>query len=538
MAGLINVVTKQPLESWGGEVSLGLADYDSRTLGVVASGPLSDRLGIRLSVQQHEDDGFIDNDALGKDDTNNRDELTARAKLQYGGDAIEWQLNIGVIEVDNGYDAFSLDNNRTTLSDQPGQDMQDTEYASFALGWALTDAVEFQGTVGLVSSDIEYGYDEDWTFDGFHPFGYSSTDFYGRERDTATLDLRLISTSSGPVQWVAGVYRLDQEVSLQRIYTFAAADHFSDFEVDRLAVYGEVEFALSDRSRLKVGLRGERHSSDYDDSAGVEFSPDDNMIGGRVVYERDVLDDALVYASINRGYKAGGFNTSGTLDADLRQYDPEVLWNVEGGIKGWFADGRLRVAATLFYMLRRDMQVNTSTVRVRADNSAEFIDYLGNASEGFNRGLELELEYLPTEQLTLSASFGWLDSEYDDFVNGAGEVLDGREQAQAPSYQAYLGAAWQFAPRWSARLEIEARDEYFFSDTHNTKSDAYELLHASVGYESERFDVRLWGRNLTDEDYFVRGFFFGNDPRDGYTGRSFTQLGEPSRYGLTAKVRF
>ena len=45
----------------------------------------------------------------------------------------------------------------------------------------------------------------------------------------------------------------------------------------------------------------------------------------------------------------------------------------------------------------------------------------------------------------------------------------------------------------------------------------------------------MWGRNLTDEDVFVRGFFFGNDPRDGYTARSFTQLGEPSRVGLTAR---
>ena len=64
------------------------------------------------------------------------------------------------------------------------------------------------------------------------------------------------------------------------------------------------------------------------------------------------------------------------------------------------------------------------------------------------------------------------------------------------------------------RLEIEGKDEYFYSDSHQIKSDAYELFNASLSYRGDNYRVRLWGRNLSDEDYFVRGFFFGNDPRD------------------------
>ena len=69
-------------------------------------------------------------------------------------------------------------------------------------------------------------------------------------------------------------------------------------------------------------------------------------------------------------------------------------------------------------------------------------------------------------------------------------------------------------------------------------SDAYTLVNAAIGYAAERWAIKLWARNLTDEDVFVRGFFFGNDPRDGYTARGFTQLGEctrnsPRRFGVS-----
>ena len=535
LAGLINVVTGSPTDTWRGNVGFEAADYGARGLSGVLSGPLSERLGFRLSAQQYEDDGFIDNDFLDTDDTNARDEQTVRMKLVYTGEALDVTLSAARIEADNGYDAFSLDNNRTTRSDEPGRDRQETEYVALSMALDVADTVELQGTVTRADSDIAYGYDEDWTFAGFHPFGYSSTDNYLRDRETSTADLRLVSSGNGGFSWVAGVYALRQDVSLQRVYTFQAQDFFSDFEIDRVAVYGELEFALSDRSRLKVGLRSERHESDYDDSEGVRFSPDDDMIGGRLAYEFDLSGSAMLYAALNRGYKAGGFNTDGTLDPSLRVFDPEFLWNVEGGYKGTLLDDRLQLSASLFYMLRRDVQISTSQQLVPG---GPFVQHTGNAAEGFNRGVEVDVRYALTDALTLFGSVGWLDTEYDDFINGEGRRLDGREQAHAPSYQFYLGADYAFAPNWTLRVEVEGRDEQYFSDTHDTRSDAYELLHASVGYEDERVSLRLWGRNLTDEDYFVRGFFFGNDPRDGYTSRSFTQLGEPARLGVTARLAF
>ena len=83
---------------------------------------------------------------------------------------------------------------------------------------------------------------------------------------------------------------------------------------------------------------------------------------------------------------------------------------------------------------------------------------------------------------------------------------------------------------------MEGKDEYYFSNSHSAKSDSYELFNASVSYRAENWRLSVWGRNLSDEDYFVRGFFFGNDPRDFYTARPFTQLGEPRQYGVTLEA--
>ncbi|MCH8247941.1 MAG: TonB-dependent receptor [Bacteroidetes bacterium] len=541
LAGLINVTSNDPTENFYARLTLDAGDFDSQGIGAVVSGPLGERLGFRIALKSYRDDGFIKNAFLGRDNTANHDERTFRGKLVWSpNDQSDLTFNIGRIDVDNGYDNFSLDNDRITLSDQPGQDIQETTYASlkWAAEWPNTHRLEV--SIGHTDSDIDYGYDEDWTFVGFHPFGYSSTDRYLRDRQTTTFDARLLS---GPVSgsrlfddttdWVIGAFALRQSVALSREYTFLPAPFASDFEIDRFALYGELTHHLNERTRLTVGLRGEQHRAEYRDTEAVRFDPTDTLLGGRLQIERDLTNGALLYAGVTRGYKAGGFNTSGTLDADLREFDPEVLWNYEVGLKGSWRETKLQARIAIFYMQRDDVQVNTSIIRDRPDGSVEFIDFTGNAAEGTNAGVEVELTWAPTDKLTTFANVGFLETEFEDYINGAGDNLSGRDQAQAPAYQFYLGADYQFERGWYARLEFEGRDEYFFSDSHDAVSDAYALVNASIGYGAERWAVKLWARNLTDEDVFVRGFFFGNDPRDGYTPRGFTQLGEPRRIGMS-----
>ena len=335
-----------------------------------------------------------------------------------------------------------------------------------------------------------------------------------------------------------GLFGLTQAVDLERRYTFLDDAYRSAYDVDRFAIYGEVAWPLPEALRLRVGLRGERHEADFTDSDGSRFSPSDDLLGGRIQLELLLDEEGMLYGGLARGYKAGGFNTDGTLDPDLREFEPEVLWNAELGWKRRWWSGRVSTQASLFYMWRDDVQINTSIVREREDGSSEFIDFTGNGAQGTNAGLELQVDAIVSERLSLFASLGLLDTEFEDYINGAGDDLSGREQAQAPRYQLYAGAEYWFSPQWFARVDLEARDAYFFSDSHDLRSNAYELVHLSLGYAGDRWSVKLWARNLTDEDFPVRGFFFGNDPRDGYTARGFTQLGAPRHAGVTVNVEW
>jgi len=544
LAGLINVVTKQPTPDHTAQIRLDVGDYSSFGVGGVLAGPVGMHGGYRVSLQQYQDDGFMKNRYLNKETTNGRDEASYRAKYVWQKDALKWDVTVGYTDIDNGFDALSLDNNRTTYSDQPGQDKQETAYIAVNLSADLSERVAFAGSVSHADSEIDYGYDEDWTFDGFDPIGYSSTDRYRRERETQTLDFRWLSRPGegfvdGIWDWVVGVYGFRQDVDLRRDYTYLSSPFDSRFSIDRLAVYGELSRSLgaSQSWQLTFGARLEQFESDYQDSAQVQFSPKDNLFGGRVLLEKHLDDNSLAYIGVTQGYKSGGFNTDGSLDTDLREFDPETLWNIELGYKARFMDERVELRGALFRMQRRDIQISTSTVRpIPGSEAVQFISYTGNAADGFNQGLELEFTFDLSDRATMFANLGLLDTQYSDYVDNSGRDLDGREQAHAPSYQFFAGLSYQLQQRWQLRLELEGKDAFYFSSSHAEQSSAYELINASLTYQHDAWSARLWGRNLTDEDVFVRGFFFGNDPRDFYTDRVFTQLGEPRQIGLTLQV--
>ncbi len=543
LAGLINLQTRAPTDELVYGLQADLANYDGKGLAGYVSGPVTDNLLYRVSAQALKSDGYSDNLYLNQP-TNKRDETTFRGKLSWLlSDDITWDFNAAVIELDNGYDAFSLDNIRDTLSDEPGRDSQKSKLFSTKLTAGNFESFTLEAIVGYADSDIEYGYDEDWVHVGFDPAEYSSTDQYLRDRDTLSGEIRLVSSDngalfSGSTSWVTGVYSLQQNVDLTRVYTYLPEDFTSAYEINRLAVFAETNTALNDNWSFDLGLRAERFDASYQDSDLAGFDPEDDLYGGKIALNYRTDNNNLLYVSASRGYKVGGFNIDGSLDEDLREYGPELLWNYEIGFKGFSFNDQLETRLAVFYMDRDDVQISSSTLRLRPDGSTEFIEYVGNAAGGSNYGMELTSRWLANDILAVYGSLGLLQSEYEDFTNSAGEDLDGREQAHAPSYQFTLGTDIAITPQLLLNLNIQGKDEFYFSDSHDFSSDAYELLNASLTYSVNRYSVTLWGRNLTDEDYYVRGFYFGNDPRDGYTAKGYTQLGEPLRFGLTFNMDF
>ncbi len=537
LAGLINVKTNEPGAETFGRIKLSAGTQNMSTLGLVANAPLSDSVQGRLVIERHESDGHIDNVFLDAH-TMDRDELVARGKLRWQvSDNWELMVTAAKIDIDNGYDAFSLDNTRDTLSDEPGFDRQDSSYLSFRLEGQL-DAFDTVLLLNHADSDLDYGYDEDWSFTGIHPFGYTSTDYYFRDRQTTSAEVRLLSNDasrlfSDSTDWIIGLYYLTSDEDLLREYTFAAGDYTSRYDFNTLAVFAQLDTALSERLTLSTGLRFERRDTRYEDSEGVAFSPEDSLWGGKLALEYLAGANTLTFASVSRGYKAGGFNTDGSLDADLRSFDEEYLIEYELGVKSLLAGGALSMQAALFYTDRKDQQVKSSLVRVRPDNTTEFIDFFGNAASGTNRGAELELDWIISDQWQLEVGAAWLDAEFDDFINEFGEDLSGREQAHAPSYMFSTTLRFEQGP-WFASVTADAKDEFYFSDRHDVQSDSYVLYHASAGYKANQWQIRIWGRNLGDEDYFVRAFgSFGNDPRKLYVTEPYFQFGEARVVGVT-----
>ena len=543
LAGLINLQSRAPTDELHYGLQLQGENYASTGIAGYVSGPASDSLSYRLALQTLESDGFGTNLFLARP-TNTRDERTLRGKLRWQpATDITVDFTTALIDINNGYDAFSLDNIRDTLSDEPGMDAQDSQLASLKLMMATFEPFTLEALASVARSDTAYGYDEDWVYAGFHPYEYSSTDLFERDQNTLSGELRVLSTEAGALfggrtSWVTGIYSLQQEVELARSYTFLDDIFTSIFDVDRHAVYADTSTELTAQWSVDAGLRSERYKASYRDSDALGFDPGDTLFGGKLALNYHTDADNLIYASVSRGYKTGGFNTDGSLDADLREFDTEVLWNYELGFKGQLWDGKLQTLAALFFMDRDDVQISSSTVRLRSDGSSEFIDYIGNAAAGSNRGVELSAQLFATDAVHIYSTLGLLDTEYKDFINSEGQNLDGREQAHAPRYQYTLGSSWALLPELALDVNMQGRDSFYFSDSHYGQSDSYDLLNASLTWTHQQWQATLWGRNLTDEDYAVRGYYFGNDPRDDYTSKDYTQLGEPLRYGLSVKLDF
>ena len=559
LAGLINIRSAAPESEPGLRLEASAADYDSWSTGIVGTGPLiADQLLYRLAVNKFKSDGFIDNDYLGRSDTNGQDETTIRGKLRWlPGTHDTVDLTAMYIDIDNGYDAFSLDNTRNTLSDEPGEDKQESK--ALAVEWHRElNQMRLESSLTGATSNSTYSFDEDWSFVGIAPdLEYSSTDNYKRDRDSYSATVRLLSGEqsrifSNSTDWVAGFYYLGDREQLRRQYTYLDNDFKSNYDTDTYALFGQLDTQLNEQWALISGLRIERRYTDYDDNNGVDSSPDKDLWGGRLALQYTLDNNRMAYAEISRGYRANGVNatilasietsddpdTIGDLRA-LQYFDEESLINYELGFKASLLDNTLETRLALFYMDRDDQQVKGSLIIPRPDGSTAFVDYTSNAARGNNYGMELELNWLATGKLMLFANLGLLKTEFDEYIDADGNDLSGRDQAQAPEYQYAVGGHYDIGAGFFLRMDVEGRDSAYFSDRHDLKSPSYDLLNARAGYANERWSIAVWARNLTDEDYYVRGFgTFGNDPRKEYAVEPYYQYGEPRVIGVSTSLTF
>ncbi len=272
-----------------------------------------------------------------------------------------------------------------------------------------------------------------------------------------------------------------------------------------------------------------------------------------------------LYATVTRGYKAGGFNTQifsdilqnklktalmadamGAMgrpstpaepspydEASVTTYDPEYSWNYEVGGHLHFAEGRLGVDFAAFWIECKDQQLT-----VFPDGSATG-RMMSNAGASRSQGAELSVAWTPNDKFMLSANYGYTHAkfeDYKDFVkNDAGERVEvdyaGNYLPYAPQHTASLMASYRIPVNCAVLDDITLNASYqgagkiYWNEANTLEQNFYSLLNASVELRKGDYKLSLWGRNITDTDYYT--FYFMS------VGNSFMSQGKPCRWGAT-----
>lgn len=570
LAGLIYVQGNAPTLTPVAEIELTGGSDDTSAFGAVVGGAVpgtNDTLAYRLAVQQYDSDGFRRNPWLGRDDTNQRDELSVRGKLRWQP-AADLRIDFSGmhIDLDNGYDAFAIDNSFKTWSDQPGRDEQQTDAGALRVSWQLGGMGELLSITGFAHSDMGFGFDADWGNPEFWaPSVYQFTQAFTRERDTLNQELRLISGPDSRVfgaDWVAGIHVLDlDEANTRRdqgvcdaatcgVDLLLDTSASSDYAATSVALFGALSRPLSASVTATAGLRWEQRAARYRDDFDSRFNPRDNMLGGEVGLSHEVQPGATVWARIARGYKAGGFNTSlagidfsefpdFNLDGGNIEFDPEFLWDYEAGLRMAPAGAGWTMALSLFMQQRDDPQIKVP-VQLRVGDPTTYVFVTDNAGDAETRGIELEASWQPLPALTLGTALGLLHTEIGAF--NLRPELEGGELAHAPRYTFAVNATWRSPQGWFGRADYGGKASYTIdycqsADCNDPQTGPYQVLDLRAGREWGQWLVEAWVRNALDEDYAVRGFYFGNEPPD-FIPQLYTRNGDPRQAGLTLRYRF
>jgi iron complex outermembrane recepter protein len=585
LGGLIYLRSAEPTDTLYGRVDLGGGDYGTRSEGAVLSGPV-DSLdsGFRLAVQHYYTNGYYRNLYLNRDDTNRQDEYTYRAKwVLTPSDRLRIELTAMQVAIDNGYDAYAIDNSRNTESDQPGVDSQHSTGVSARVHYLANDSVGFTAIATYAKSVIKYSYDGDWGNSLlWAPAAevYQYSEIQNRNRTTKTIELRLGTEKAEGFGWLVGFYgnQLDETLSDLSLGDYQPlgtpvdpVDDQSDdiinsgYRARNLALFGELDGDITTDVRWSLGLRGERWTAAYQGTTtdflgantgysngpapqttiesvtAAALSPVNNLWGGHTSLTYKLDSTQSLYATVSRGYKAGGFNLSQGLLPNQLSFNPETDLSLEAGYKADMLDHRLRINADVFFLSRHDAQIKTS-FQSDPTNPDDFVFYTGNATSGHNYGLESEVELRATDRVTLGADLGLLQTQFEDFVqqgaSGASTLSVSRELANAPHWQAAVDATYRDPRGAFARVDVTGMGGYYFDLPPNeTTSRPYGLLNAKIGWETARWSAYLSGRNLLDKRYPVRGFFFGDVPPN-FANEVYIQLGDPRTWLASVSVNF
>lgn len=592
-AGAVNFITNAPTRIFEGYGKVGYASYDTRGLQGVVNLPVTDRLRARVAIDYSDQgEGFIKNVIPGGPNLGAIETVYGRLRLQYDfAENATADLSLfgmaqeGVgdyLLLGNFPSAASIARNpylanvivptepHRTSANRASDRTADAHGATLTLAWDLGQA-EVKSITGFYRYDYTNAFDADGT----------QLDIFPTENrlNSRTLTQEFnVSGALGPLDWLVGAYVLDDKAQSFTKYEFplglalAAGSVVgplrgasinivtAPYKTTSYAAFADATFNVSDRLRL---LGGVRYSEEEQDRVGFNgVGPIGVIPTGQVLlpisgpcavngcfaqakfhsftprlgvqYDLDDAGDKNLYALVSKGFKSGGINAAPAS----APYAPEKLLAYEAGLKTRLFDGRVIFNATAFYYDYTDFQLN---------QIVGLVGSITNASAASVKGLEFEAAWSPDEHWTVNANLSLLDATYDEFFNTDGlapelglQDLSGNRLNYSPKASGNIGVQYRTDPlafgRLTARAELYLSSKLYFREFNLPldSQDAYGRLNLNLIWDSpdERYTLRAWATNLTDEAYLSTMGTSDN------FGARFINWAPPRQYGLELTARF
>ena len=536
-AGAINIVTRQPDNNFKGNVLLEGGSLLSTESGewltggaaLSLSGPImKDKLFYSLAGKYSHKDGFIENILTGESEYE-LDKLFGRAKVRWTPmQGLELRFLASYYNLDQdgqnqtlapaGAAAFGLPAlpYRKVSSDFDSFQDVDIDTQSLTALYDINDEIRFTSITTRKYSLLEGALDLD-----FSPARLMHG-IQKAESEKIAQELRL-DASSDTFNWLIGFYYdKDDTGQDQRIESDIPVMNrllMTERKGEAYAVFGQAGYFLTPKFKVIGGLRYESQEleftsnifADTRDSSWQNISP-------KIAMEYHVTPDIMTYMDISHGYRMGGFNGQ-AMDPLYYTYDEETLWSYEIGLKSISMDQRLHLNAAVFYMDINDMQVMEAL--------DPYVGYITNAAEATAYGAELEITAKITGSLTLNGGIGYTNAEFDKFSDANGDY-SGNKNPFAPEYSFNIGAQYRQPSGFYARADVIGYGKMYLDKENEYPKDAYILVNAKIGYETERFDTYLYGKNIFDKKHDSLGFYAG----------SYDIYASPGEAGLQVCYRF
>lgn len=528
LSGAVNFITHKPSKEFEGRIKATIATHDEYRANVMLSGPLvEERLLFRLNAGYYTYGGeyknTVTNKTIGGEETKAvatqlqwqiSENLSATAKVAYSEDDDEHppirlqdssynncflntpdQYYCGKVKI---FDEVALN---TDAVDGGGL-RRKTWRTSLMIDWDF-DSSRLTSITSYNDEELWAGIDLDGTainaINGF----FQTVDINNFE--DFSQEVRLTSPAEARLRWMVGGYYYDFTQDGENIKP-QPGDKATD-KTENYALFGQLQFDLSDVLTASAEMRAAKDKKSLIRADGVVFRENFTTLNPRLALEYKYRPEILLYATIAKGSKPGGFNSNASLPPELRSFDEERAWNYEAGLKGSWPERRLSYSLSAFYIDWTKQQLTSSF-----DNpNGRPIIYTQNAGETEVSGIEAELSVQPVDAFYLRANYALVNAEFERFDVAEQAALTGdpsvagNKTPRAPkhmaslsgTYSVPLGGDWQGYVHGDLTYESKR-----FAQVHNLAHSGDKVI-ASLhgGVESGNVGIDLWVKNLFNDKY-------------------------------------